>query len=93
MTQYNLCTVSSNFLLDKGRVAENLQKEYLCYFVNCPQFLKLFANDNMGIYKLKGCSPLEQSPNENDAIYPLSCPYHGRFFLVSVTTTVHSLCR
>ena len=28
------CTVSSNFLLDKGRVAENLQKECLCYFIN-----------------------------------------------------------
>ena len=27
------CTVSSNFLLDKGRVAENLQKECLCYFI------------------------------------------------------------
>ena len=25
------CTVSSNFLLDKGRVAENLQKDCLCY--------------------------------------------------------------
>ena len=28
------CTVSSNFLLDKGRVAENLQKECFCYFIN-----------------------------------------------------------
>ena len=27
------CTVSSNFLLDKSRVAENLQKECLCYFI------------------------------------------------------------
>ena len=27
-------TVSSIFLLDKGRVAENLQKECLCYFIN-----------------------------------------------------------
>ena len=27
------CTVSSDFLLDKGRVAENLQKECLCYFI------------------------------------------------------------
>ena len=27
------CTVSSNFLLDKGRVAENLQKECFCYFI------------------------------------------------------------
>ena len=26
-------TVSSNFLLDKGRVAENLQKECFCYFI------------------------------------------------------------
>ena len=26
-------TVSSNFLLDKGRVAENLQKECLCCFI------------------------------------------------------------
>ena len=27
------CTVSSNFLLDKGRVAENLQKECFCYVI------------------------------------------------------------
>ena len=27
------CAVSSNFLLDKGRVAENLQKECFCYFI------------------------------------------------------------
>ena len=27
------CTVPANFLLDKGRVAENLQKECLCYFI------------------------------------------------------------
>ena len=27
------CTVASNFLLDKGRVAENLQKECFCYFI------------------------------------------------------------
>ena len=27
------CAVSSNFLLDKGHVAENLQKECLCYFI------------------------------------------------------------
>ena len=27
------CTVSSNFLLDKGGVAENLQKECFCYFI------------------------------------------------------------
>ena len=27
------CTVSSNFLLDKGRVAENLQKECVRYFI------------------------------------------------------------
>ena len=33
----------------------------------------------MGIFKLKGCSPLEQSPNKNDAICPFPCPYHGRF--------------
>ena len=32
MTQYINCTVSSNFLLDKGRVAENLQKECLLLF-------------------------------------------------------------
>ena len=25
--------MSSNFLLDKGRVAENLQKECICYFI------------------------------------------------------------
>ena len=25
--------MSSNFLLDKGRVAENLQKECFCYFI------------------------------------------------------------
>ena len=29
---YN-CTVSSNFLLDKGGVAKNLQKECLCYLI------------------------------------------------------------
>ena len=27
--------MSSNFLLDKGRVAENLQKECFCYFIIC----------------------------------------------------------
>ena len=33
------CTVSSNFLLDKGSVAKNLQKECLCYWPDCKAIL------------------------------------------------------
>ena len=33
LTCFFLFNMSSNFLLDKGRVAENLQKECLCYFI------------------------------------------------------------
>ena len=37
------CTMSSNFLLDKGRVAENLQKECLCYFIINERGFTLFT--------------------------------------------------
>ena len=44
------CTVSSNFLLDKGRVAENLQKECLCYFIILKEIFIILYQKRYSIY-------------------------------------------
>ena len=50
------CTVSSNFLLDKGRVAKNLQKECFCYFITFSELLPKFGEKLFQGYVSEGIS-------------------------------------
>ena len=45
------CTVSLDFLLDKGPVAENLQKECLCYFTI---YVQVVQNDVWNPHQIGG---------------------------------------